>query len=108
MGMNAQIPPAISCPGRMRNPGAFAAPLESPTFCRRNRKWKPQLLFWRGPISRRRASLAVAIFSRRRHNGKRGTLAERHVELRFICKFECENFGFDEWRFLWRAELQRR
>src|SRR5216110_365650 len=86
--MNAQIPPAILCPGRMRNLGAFAAPLESPTFCRRNRKWKPQLLFWRGPISRHRVSLAAAIFSPRRHSGKRGTLAREgrraslHLQIR--------------------------
>src|SRR5437660_1171485 len=75
MGTNAQIPPAISCPGRMRSLGAFAAPLESLTFCRRNRKWKPRLLFSREPISRRRASLTAAIFFLRQHSGKQGTLA---------------------------------
>src|SRR5207244_237003 len=40
--------------------------------------------------------------------GNEVCLLERDIKLRFVCKLEGENFSFDQRRFLWRAELQRR
>src|SRR4029453_559808 len=59
----------------IRNRRAFASQLGSQAFCRRNRKWKQQLLFWHAPIFHRRVSLAPAIFFPRRQSAKPSTLA---------------------------------